>query len=191
MRIDTARTARQLGSALLLFAVLGVTGVADAAAQVRRGRTAPPVARWAPVSAGLRFGYDQAAQGEVVGLQIRIPIVRSGVIELAPNAERIFLTGARETQYNLQLDYVPAGPRGGVVLGAGIGWRNTIVGVPLGQPAATYFGYTVMLGGKTNLGPVQLELGLRWAFLNDTQYQPNSATLGLNVPFWRVGPTPG
>lgn len=172
----------------MLLALLLGAGAAEAAAQVRRGRAVERPPRWAPVAVGARFGYDQSAQGEVLGVQLRIPIVRSGVVEFTPGVDRILVPGTSETQYTLGLDYVPGRLQGGVILGGGITWRDSVVGGGIGDPRTTFFGYTALLGGKTNFGRLQLEIGLRWTFLNDTQYQPQSATLGLNFPFWRVVP---
>lgn len=179
---------RRARSATILLAFLSFVAASELSAQVRRGRAQQTAPRWAPVSAGVRFGYDQSARGEIIGVHLHVPVIRSGVIEVSPSAERIFVLGTNETQYTVQLDYVPGGLRGGVILGAGLAWRDAIAGTNAVDPRRTYFGYTAMVGGKNNFGPVQIEIGLRWTFLDDTGYQPQAATLGLNVPFWRVGP---
>lgn len=174
---------------LLLFALGLVFLPSLADAQVRRGRTAQEGPPWAPVTIGARFGWDQAASGEVLGAQIRIPVVRSGAVEVVPNAEMIFLTGTKEYQYNLEAAYVSGGARGGIFVGGGIGWRDSVFGaLDLDDPRDTYFGWIAAVGAKGGLGVLQFELALRWAFLNDTDYRPNSATLGLNYPLWRVTP---
>ena len=175
---------------MTLVAVLAVLGAADATAQVRRGRAIETGPRWAPVAVGVRFGFDDRANGEVVGGQLHIPLVRSGVIEFVPNAEAVFPNRSTEYQYNLELAYIPGGVRGGLVLGGGLGWRNRVVGTTdPGEGRQTFFGYTVMVGGKSNVGPVQFELSLRWVFLNDTDYRPNAGAIGVNYPLWRVRPT--
>jgi len=158
----------------------------DASAQVRRGRALEPDAPpWAPIAIGVRFGYDQEARGEVFGGGIRIPLVRNGLVEFNPNMDVIFLSGADEYSYNLDMSYIPGGARGGLVLGGGLGWRDSTLGEGNGK---TFFGYNLIIGGKTNLGPLQIELLLRWAFLTNTQYEPNIVSLGLNYPLWRVPP---
>jgi hypothetical protein len=124
----------------------------------------------------------------VVGVQVRIPLVRNGIVELVPNVDRIFVPRSNETQYGLDIDWVPGGRAGGIMIGGGLGWRDSVIGVAPGQPRTTFFGYSARVGGKNNIGPVQLEIALRWTFLNDTDYRPNSATFGLNLPLWRSSP---
>jgi len=157
-------------------------------AQVRRGRQSEDVPRWAPISIGARIGWDSRANAELIGGHLRIPVMRSGVAELYPSVEAVFLPGTREYQYNLDAAWVPGGTRGGVFAGGGVGWRDSVIGVDLGDPRETFFGFNAFGGGKTNLGWLQVEFLLRWTFLNGTAYQPNSAALGLNLPFWRIAP---
>lgn len=174
---------------LLILAAFLVVGQQAADAQVRRGRALDTRPRWAPISVGARFGWDQAANGETAGVQVRIPLVRNGTFEFVPSADLIFPNRPRETQYNLELMYVPGGTRGGVFLGGGLGWRETTFGASgPGVPATRRSGYTLAIGGTTNLGPIIVEATLRWAFLKDITYRPNPATLGISVPLWRAGP---
>lgn len=173
------------GIALALIASLAPV---ESEAQVRRGRAVEQPPPRAPIAIGVRFGWDQEAQGEVLGGQIHVPVTRNGTFEIIPNAEMVFVTGTKDYQYNLDAAYVPGGLRGGLMLGAGVGWRDTALGGSLTEPRKTYFGYNAFLGVLTNLGPLKLELGLRWTFLNDTLLQPNSATFGLNVPLWSARP---
>ena len=155
-------------------------------AQFRRGRQAEVVPRWAPISIGAKVGWDSQANATAVGGHVRIPVVRDGTIELYPSAEAILLTGTKEYQYNLDAAWVPGGVGGGVFAGAGVGWRDSVIGMDVGDPRQTFFGFNAFGGGKTNLGPMQIEFVLRWTFLNETQYQPNSASIGLNFPLWRA-----
>lgn len=157
-------------------------------AQVRRGRQAEQAPPWAPIAIGAKVGWDSRANGEVLGAHVRIPVLRSGVLELFPSAEAIFLPGTKEYQYNIDAAWVPGGVRGGVFAGGGLGWRDSVIGAGVGDPRETFFGFNAFGGGKTNLGPIQVEFILRWTFLNDTAYQPNSAALGINLPLWRVAP---
>jgi hypothetical protein len=180
---------RRPTEALLLLALALGLLPSFADAQVRRGRATEEGPPWAPVTVGARFGWDQAASGQVLGAQVRIPVVRSGVVEVVPTAEMIFLTGTKEYQYNLEAAYVSGGTRGGLFAGGGIGWRDSVFGaLDLDDPREWYFGWIATVGAKGGLGRLQFELALRWAFLNDTDYRPNSATLGLNYPLWRVVP---
>jgi len=157
-------------------------------AQVRRGRQVEEAPRWAPVAIGAKIGWDSRANGEILGAHVRVPVVRSGTFELYPSVEAVFLPGTKEYQYNLDAAWVPGGARGGVFAGGGLGWRDSVIGSDLGDPRQTFFGFNAFGGGKTNLGRVQVEFVLRWTFLNDTSYQPNSAAIGINLPLWRVGP---
>jgi hypothetical protein len=164
--------------------VVAVLMPADGSAQVRRGRALEPEAPpWAPIAIGVRFGYDQEVRTQILGGGLRIPIVRNGVLEFNPNADIVFVNGPNEHSYNLDLAYVPGGARGGLVLAGGVGWRESSFG--LGE---TFFGYNLGLGGKSNLGPVQIEALIRWAFLQGTEFQPNTVSLGLNYPLWRARP---
>lgn len=184
--MTATRLPRMARFGLLCTLLLLVTTPAES--QVRRGRAAQTGPRWAPVSIGARFGWDQGANGEVVGAQLRIPIVRTGLVEVVPGIAAVFPNQGREYQYNLEAHYVPGGLRGGVFVGAGAGWRNTVFGGTTAEPRQTLFGWNVVAGGKTLLGSLQFEAQIRWIFLQDTQYRPNSATLGINFPFWRAIP---
>jgi len=132
-------------------------------------------------------GYDEQARGEVLGAQFRIPILRNGILEFVPNAEMVWVTQSKEYQYNLELAVVPGGLSGGLVIGGGAGWRDAVVGTNAQDPRNTIFGWVVSVGGKTGLGPIQIEALLKWTWLNDTDYRPNSASLGVNYPFWTIG----
>ncbi len=70
-----------------------------------------------------------------------------------------------------------------------MGWRDAVFGVTdPAEPRVTYFGYVLGAGGRTRAGPVDVEVDLRWTFLDDTSYRPSTFTLGVSYPFWRVGP---
>lgn len=180
-------------SVALLATLLALsTLTVDGEAQVRRGRAPEPSARWSPIAVGVRGGWDQRANAEVLGAHLRVPVLRSGIVELVPNGEVAFLRGAKDYQYGVDAAWVPGGARGGVFLSAGIAWRDTpIASLDTGDVRETYFGWVAGAGGKTGVGRMQLEVDLRWVFLNDTSYRPNSATLGINFPFWRIGPGDG
>jgi hypothetical protein len=174
--------------ALLLVGLLAhlAADAADADAQIRRGRAADVRPTWAPVAIGVRFGWDGPANGEVLGAHVRIPVVRSGIVELVPTAEVIFPPGTKEYQYNLEATYVTGGARGGPFVGGGVGWRDAVLAdIDLETPRETYFSW-VAVGVKGGVGRLQLEAAFRWAFLDGTSYRPNPATLGLNFPLWRV-----
>jgi hypothetical protein len=168
-------------SVIVALAAVQPTGVD---AQVRRGRALEPEAPpWAPTAIGIRAGYDQTARGEMFGGGLRIPIMRNGLVEFAPSADIVFVSGPNEHIYSLDLAYVPGGVRGGLVIQGGLGWRDTSLGVGGGD---TYFGYNFGVGGKTSLGPVQVEAMIRWAFLQGTNYDPNVVTFGANYVLFRT-----
>ena len=187
------RRKRSILQSLLLpsiLCMLGILDASDADAQVRRGRAQDTSSRWAPVSIGVRFGYDQAAQGELLGGQLRIPLTRSGVVELVTFADVIFPVGTKEHQYSAEVVWIPGGARaGGIFGGGGLGWRDTVLAsTNRNDPRATHFGYSVVVGVKSKLGPIELEVDIRWIYLNDTRYRPNPVSLGLNYPLWSVRP---
>lgn len=177
-----------LRSLLVLLALGAIIGP-DAAAQVRRGRTQPTAPPWSPISIGVRFGWDQVAVGEVLGAQLRIPVVRSGVVEIMPHAELVWPRRSRDEQVGVEVAFVPGGVRRGVFLAGGVAWRETSLGAQTaGGPRDSFFGYSLALGGMARLGRLEVEAALRWVFLNDSNYSPNAATVGVSFPFWRARP---
>lgn len=180
---------RPLSLAALFALAVSATAPPEISAQARRGRDSGPTERWAPPAVGVRAGFDQRANAQVLGAYVRVPILRSGIVELVPNAEMAFLTGAKDYQYGLEAAWVPAGTRGGVLLTGGVAWRDTPVGAPDAvEPRRTHFGWVLGLGGRADLGRFQVEVSLRWIFLDDAPFQPTPATLGVAFPFWQVGP---
>jgi hypothetical protein len=177
---------------LAIAAALCVYAPADADAQVRRGRTVAPPPPWMPVTVGVRGGWEQEqlASGATFGAEVHIPIVRDGAIEVVPSFDAIFLRGfATEYQYNLDAVFVPGRRRGGVFIGGGVGWRRSLIaGVGQEFGRQTYFGYNIVLGAKNQVGPLQILLGLKWALLTDTEYDPSAISLGIQFPLWRAGP---
>lgn len=170
-------------SALLLIALLLTAGGVDTEAQQRRGRQTEE-ARWAPIAVGVRAGWDQNAQQEALGAQIRVPVLRSGMIEIVPSADVTFIPIERDYQYTVEAAWVSGGARGGLLAQAGVAWRSTTITADDLDGRETFFGYVVSIGGMSMVGPVQVELGLRWIFLDDTTYRPSLASLGVNVPLW-------
>jgi hypothetical protein len=153
-----------------------------ARAQRPGGDTAAP---WPPVSVGARFGYDQSANGEVVGAQVRIPVLRSGVLEVVPNADVTFLSRLREYGLNVDVVYVRGGSRGGFYLGGGFAMRNSVFGIDPGQERSNEPGYGAVVGLKTGAGPgIGTQVEFRWSFLPGVDYDPRAVTLGVNIPLW-------
>lgn len=182
--VGTTRTVA-LGILLLLV------GAASIDAQVRRGRQVDEEPRWAPPSVGVRGGYDQRANAEVLGAQLRLPVLRSGVVEVIPSADVIFLDGAKDYQYSVEAAWIPGGVRRGIFVTGGIAWRDTPLGqaVPVPVGRNTFFGYVLGAGAASGVGPLELEVAIRWTFLDDTTYRPNLASVGVNLPFWSALPS--
>lgn len=180
---------RHLAFAALFALTISATAPHETSAQERRGRDSGPTERWAPPAVGVRAGFDQRANAEVLGAHGRIPILRSGIIELVPTAEMAFLRGAKDYQYGVEAAWVPAGTGDGVLLTGGVAWRDTPVGtLDAAEPRRTHFGWVLGAGGRAGVGRLQVELSLRWVFLDDAPFQPNPATIGVAFPFWQVGP---
>jgi len=180
---------------LPVFATAVLAAGADVDAQVRRGRTEPQAPPWAPVTAGVRGGWEQEqlASGGMLGAEVRIPLIRDGRVELVPSYDAAFLNPQREDQYNVELFFVPGGRRGGVFIGGGFAWRQSVV-ASFGEEVTTrdqYFGYNITVGGKQPIGLVHLLITIRWTLLNDTAFDPSAATFGLSLPIFGGGPPPG
>ena len=70
-------------------------------------------------------------------------------------------------------------------------WRESLlagVGQDVGRDS--YFGYNIAIGGKNQVGPVQIVLGIRWLLLTGSSFDPSSVNLGLSVPLWNARPQP-
>jgi hypothetical protein len=176
------RSAVLVATALVLFA-------SHAEAQVRRGRDRPEARTpWAPIVVGVRAGWEQdnlVSGNATLGAGLRLPVLPSGKIELVPSVDVVFLTNAKDYQYSLEGVFAPSGPRSGVFVGGGVGWRDSLIGaLTPSDGRSRYFGYNLVLGGKTALGPLELDFLLRWIFLRDTDYSPNSFGIGLGLPLW-------
>ena len=183
-------------SRLIVLAALAAAavGAVDADAQVRRGRQQPVLPPWAPISVGVRFGWEQERleSGGDIGAEIRIPVVRDGRFELVPSFDAIFLNPEREHQFDLEVFSGPGGPRGGVFVGGGVAWRQSVLaGIVDGLSRDRYFGYNLTLGGKQPIGRVLINLTIRWTLLEDTEFDPNAALIGISLPLWGGPIRPG
>jgi len=138
---------------------------------------------WPLPSVGAHFGYDQAASGEVVGVQIRVPVLRGGQIELMPSASVTFVTRLREYQYNVDAVWVSGGREGGLYLGGGLALRNSIFGSDPTSPRETLAGFQGVAGLKAGGGGTLVtQVEFRWVFLSEASYDPRSFSLGVNFP---------
>lgn len=178
---------RAVGRALVVIAAAGPIVHAPAVAQFREpGQSAGgPDTSWPAVSVGPRIGYDQGSMGELVGLQVHVPILRSGHVELMPNADVTFLTGLREYQFNAEAVYLTGGRRGGIYAGGGLAFRNSIYGSDPETPRSTERGYSVVAGVRSiGTGPFGVQLEVRWTFLDVAVRNPRSISLGINFQLW-------
>ena len=142
-------------------------------------------AGWAPAAAGVRFGYDQAARGEVIGAQLRIPVLPDGRVEVMPGADITFLTGLRDYGFNLDALYVSGGRRGGIYAGGGLALRNSLFTDEPGADRETKTGVGAVVGVKGGgPGPFGTQVEFRWVFLPNDDYDPRTISLGVNFPLW-------
>lgn len=173
-------------AALALFLTLTTV---DAAEGQRRGRQqGTPDVPWSSVLAGAGIGYDGESNGTFLQTHFRIPLLRSGRLELIPSGSITFITNLREYQYNADLVYVTGGQSGGIYVGGGIGWRNSIFGPNALTPRETLRGYNAIFGLRSGAGGefgVQIEA--RWTFLSDTEIDPRTIAFGINFPITNRG----
>ena len=185
---------RRTAPSLLLTVMLGfaVLGPQDATAQTRpSGNPAP--ASWSPIQLGARFGYDDNSNGEVVGAQIRIPVLPSGMVELVPNADVTFLPGLKEYQFAVDAIFVTGGRRGGLYGGVGLAMRNSIFINPdrdldLDSQRETKTGPAYVLGLRSSVFGASFgtQLEIRWIRVDDN-VRPRVLTFGVNFPLWGRG----
>ncbi len=95
---------------------------------------------WPAPAIGVRLGFDQTASGEVVGAQIRVPVLPSARLELVPNADITFLDNLREYGFNIDAVFVSGGRQGGLYLGGGLSMRNSVFTAEIGGARETEVG---------------------------------------------------
>ena len=140
---------------------------------------------WPSVSAGIHFGYDQSANGEVLGAHVRIPVLRNGRVEVVPSANVTFLSRLREYGAHVDAVYVHGGNQGGPYLGGGLALRNSIFGLDPAEARTTETGFDFVVGLKSgNSGRLGTQIEFRWIFLPGIDYEPRIVTLGVSLPLW-------
>lgn len=172
------RTQRRTLYAITMAGLLAVGGTTALAAQAPA-----PAAPWASVTAGLRVGYDNNVNGELLGGQIRIPLLRDGSLEFVPSGDITFVPRLREYQGNLDMAWVPRGVgSSGAYIGGGLAFRNTIFGDPL-TPRETRRGYNIVVGLKSGSRDslIQSQLELRWTRIKDIAFNPQTVSFGVNL----------
>jgi len=155
----------------------------------RRGPRQPTAASWPAIMVGVKAGYDNNANGEVLGAQLHLPLMRRGSVELMPSADVTFLTGLKEYQYAVDVLYRPIGRQGGPYIGGGLAFRNTIYGADPGLPRETRRGYSIVVGGTFGgASSFRPQLEIRWVFISKpeldpfTPVNPQVVTFGVNIP---------
>jgi len=155
----------------------------------RRGPQQPAAAPWPSITIGVKAGYDSKTNAEVLGAQIRIPLLRSGTVELIPHTDVTFATALKEYQYAVDAVYLLSGRRGGLYVGGGLAFRNTIYGSDPKVPRKTSQGYSVVVGTKFGGGGgLGAQLELRWVFISESglddvsSVDPQVVTFGVNIP---------
>lgn len=168
---------------LLLALALALT--AHPAVAQRQGAAPAPGtgSGWAPPSAGVRAGYDYNSTASLIGVQLRVPALPTGHLEIVPTADITFLTGLREYQAGVDAVLVSGGRRGGVYAGGGFAWRNSIYD---GPERETRRAPVAVVGAKTGAlmgAPFGTQLEMRWIYM-EGPYKPRILTLGVNFPLW-------
>jgi hypothetical protein len=175
--------------ARLLVLVLLLALPAGAQSQ-RRPAPPPPGSSpgWTPAMLGFRFGYEDRSNASVVGAQLRVPILPSGIVEVVPNGDITFLRGLKEYQWGADATWVSSGRRGGLYAGVGAIWRNSIYADST-TTRETRGGWDVVVGLKTMPGgslPVGIQLEERFVFVN-VPFKPRVLSFGVNFPLWGWG----
>jgi hypothetical protein len=168
---------------LRLLALFAATPAALSAQAGAAGQDEFP-GPWAPPSLGVRVGYDNQARDNVLGAQLRLPVLPRGQIELMPSLDVTFLSGLKEYQWNFEVVYVLDGRGGGIYGGAGLGLRNTIF--PDQTARSTELGYSAVLGIRiVEFGLVVPQLEYRGVFVDAAPINYQQLTLGVNLALWR------
>ena len=140
--------------------------------------------KWAPPSFGVRLGFDQRQREEVLGGQVRLPILPSGVIELMGSMDVTYLFNLKEYQYNMEVVYIFDGRAGGIYGGGGLGLRDTIY--PDSPTRRNELGYTAVVGFRLpGLGIMVPQLEYRWIFINEAPFAFQTLAIGVNLALWR------
>ena len=142
-------------------------------------------AGWAPAAVGVRVGWDNAQQGQIVGAILRIPVLPNGLVELMPNADVTFQPGIKEYQVNVEAVYVSAGRTGGLYAGGGIGFRNSRFSPDPAAARRDDLTFSLVAGIRLGgLGRFRPELEVRWILDSEYARDPRPVYVGLSVALW-------
>jgi len=174
---------------LPLFVLSTAAATEAVSAQAVPGQEPVPGPGWAPPSFGVRLGYDNKQRDQLLGGQVRLPVLPDGTIELMGSMDVTFLRNLHEYQYNLEGAYVLDGRAGGLYAGGGLGWRNTIYPDGTNQ-RHTEMGFTALIGFRlVGLGLLVPQLEYRWVFIDAAPFTYQSLSLGVNLALWRPVPS--
>jgi len=176
-------TRRATHRAAVLTAALALTAT-PALAQRQRPTGQPPPAGWQPAEIGARFGYDTNSNGSLLGGHARIPVVPSGIVEIMPSAEVTFLNQTKDYQYSVEAVLVRGGPSGGAYVGGGLGRRSLVLG-PGGRETRSTWSIVAGVRGLGLVPFLNTQLELRWIYVADVAFNPQTLAFGVNLPLWR------
>lgn len=134
---------------------------------------------------GVHGGFAYRASGGVVGGHLRIPVLPSGHLELAPTGDVTVQARLRETMVGADLVAISGGRRGGLYVGGGLTWRNSLYD----SIRETRRHPTVVVGARSPaMGsiPFGTQIEVRWVHV-DQPVKPKYLTLGINFPLWGRG----
>jgi hypothetical protein len=168
----------------LTLAAVALTVPASAEGQRRAPNEPGALAGWAPIQVGARFGFDNNSTGKIVGAQIRIPVLPSGVAELMPGGDITFHSGGlKDYEFTLDGLFVASGA---LYAGGGLAVRSSIWDE--GGIRETKSGPTAVFGIKSESvggAPFGIQLEVRWVWV-DEDIKPQLLTFGINFPLWRA-----
>jgi hypothetical protein len=140
---------------------------------------------WAPISVGVRGGYDNELQGWMVGASLGLPARSNGSVEIVPSGDVTFLPGFEEYQGNVELVYFTGGRRGGLMAGGGMGIRNSVFGPDPAAPRSTVTTFNLMIGARIGtIGRFRPEALVRWIIQDEYERDPRHVALGVTVALW-------
>ena len=168
-----------LATLTLTLTPVPLLGQFDANQQAARGPG------WAPVSIGVHGGYDNTQQGWMAGGFLGLPVLPSGAVELMPSADVTFLPGFKEYQANFEAVYLTGIRRGGILVGGGVGLRNSVFGPDPNADRRTAVTYSILLGAR--LGPYghfRPQIATRWILQDEQSRDPRHVVIGVGFALW-------
>jgi len=180
----------RLASTLLSMTAPLVLGFGGLAAQPANPQPGGDLG-WAPIEIGARIGFDSDGFTDafLLGAQLRVPVWPSGYVEIVPNGSVMFLRGLKEYQFAPDAVVVTGGRRGGLYLGGGPVWLNSIFE---GPDRSTEAGWSFVVGLRTSGAfgaPFGTQIQLRQSYVADLRRR-RVLSLGINFPLWgRRSPT--